>query len=127
MTKLDPVQLAQFEAHLVEVRLPFPYADEPDHTCPPLQPPRVGMVTFSASDLTRLNTCKGRVFALALSGRWFTNKELIELTGNVDAPKRRRELEHVDGYRFEKRRLNGTNVLEFRLIEETNDDTQSPV
>lgn len=86
--------------------------------CPPVQPPRVGMHDYSEQDLVRLNTCKRKVLLVARSGRWFTNRELIEVTGAIDAPKRRRELEHVDGFRFEKRKLNGTNVLAFRLQEE---------
>ena len=134
MTKLDPDKLKEFEAsccarlrstlesahHMVQHELPYTdYAHGVGPQVPPIKPHRVGMREFTAKDLTRLNTSKGQVFLLAMSGRWFTNRELIELTGSIDAPKRRRELEHVDGYRFEKRKINGTNVLEFRLIQET--------
>lgn len=85
---------------------------------PPIQPERVGLRDFSDQDLLRLNTCKQKVLCIACTGRWFTNKELIEITGAIDAPKRRRELEHVDGYCFEKRKIDGTNVLAFRLLME---------
>ena len=84
---------------------------------PPLiQPKRVGMTEYSSADLARLNTSKSKVLELAKTGVWFTNKQLIELTGSVDAPKRRRELEHVDHYKFEKRKIGKTNVFEFRLV-----------
>lgn len=87
---------------------------------PPVQPKRVGMSNYTTEDLLRLNTCKSRVLAFAIAkaraGEWFTNMDLLRVAGAIDAAKRRRELEHVDGYRFEKRQVGETNVLEFRLV-----------
>jgi hypothetical protein len=73
---------------------------------------------YSPQDLRRLYTCKAHVLRIARRGLWFTNKQLLEDTGANDAPRRRRELETIDGFCFEKRKINGTNVMEFLLIEQ---------
>jgi hypothetical protein len=50
--------------------------------------------------------------------------QLYAAIGAIDAAKRRRELEHVDGFRFAKRKIGEKNVLEFRLIGDDEPDPQ---